>query len=95
MKKFFLLLLISCFTVVYSQQSTNRFDQEDRSVVEDRSAMGDRSMQNSNEQEGGVLQKGPGNPGDPVPIDTYIPLLLLTAIGFIVYQTRKEKNFNS
>lgn len=34
------------------------------------------------------------NPGDPVPIDGYIPLLLLTAVGFIIYQTRKEKKLS-
>lgn len=95
MKKFFLLLLIPYFSVVYSQQSNNRFDQEDRSAQEDRSTMGDRSMQNGNESEGGVVEKGPGDPPGPVPIDRYIPFLLITALGFIVYQTHKEKNFNS
>ena len=94
MKKFFLLLLLPYFSVVYSQQSTNRFDQEDRSEMENRSAMGDRSMQNTNEEEGDVVQKGPGNPGEPVPIDGYIPLLLITAVGFIIYQTCKEKKFS-
>lgn len=91
MKRFFLLLLIPYFSVAYAQLSTNRFDQEDRSATEDRSAMEDRSMQNTNDQDGDVLGKGPGNPGDPVPIDSYIPLLLITAIGFIIYQTKKDK----
>ncbi|MCY0979391.1 hypothetical protein PGH12_08405 [Chryseobacterium wangxinyae] len=35
----------------------------------------------------------PGNPGDPnaSPIDQYIPLLLLTAIGLVVVLKRKQK----
>ena len=36
---------------------------------------------------------GPGNPGeDPVPIDDYLPLLLITAVGIIVHAGwRKRK----
>ena len=39
---------------------------------------------------------GPGNPGGdddpaPVPIDNYLPVLLITASGMIVYFARKRK----
>ena len=34
----------------------------------------------------------PPNPGDPVPIDAYLPLLLVTAVGIIVHAGwRKRK----
>ena len=34
----------------------------------------------------------PGNPGDVVPIDDYLPLLLITAVGIIVHAgCRKRK----
>lgn len=91
MKKLFLLFLIPYFSLAFSQQTKNRFDQEDRTAVEDRSMMGDRSMQNTDTKEGDVLQKGPGNPGDPVPVDNYIPFLIITALGLIIYQVRREK----
>ena len=41
---------------------------------------------------------GPGNPGggsqddDPVPIDDYIPLLVVTALGIILYTSHKKRN---
>ena len=37
----------------------------------------------------------PGNPGDPTPIDDYIPLLILAALGIIIYKTRKNRNLLS
>ena len=38
------------------------------------------------------IAKGPGNPGeDPAPIDDYIPVLLLVAMGIIAYQGYKKK----
>ena len=94
MRKCFLLILIPFFSVAFSQQNTNRFDQEDRSSMEDQSSMGDRATQNTNDQAGEVVQKGPGNPGEPVPVDDYIPFLLITALGLIVYQVRKQKQVN-
>lgn len=33
---------------------------------------------------------GPGNPGGPVPIDQYIPFLLVLAAGLVIYTQRKE-----
>ena len=56
--------------------------------------MGDRSMQNTDYKEGDVVQKGPGNPGDPVPIDNYIPFLLIAALGLIIYQVQTKKQIN-
>ena len=39
---------------------------------------------------------GPGNPNndgdDPVPIDDYIPLLVVTALGIIIYTSHKKRN---
>ena len=32
----------------------------------------------------------PGNPGGPVPIDQYIPFLLVLAAGLVIYTQRKE-----
>ena len=41
------------------------------------------------------IAKGPGNPGeDPAPIDDYIPVLLLVAMGIIAYQGYKKKTLS-
>jgi len=32
----------------------------------------------------------PGNPGDPVPVDRYIPLLLAAAVGIMVFAKRRK-----
>ena len=34
------------------------------------------------------------NPGDPVPIDDYIPLLVMVAMGMIVYNTLRKKTLS-
>ena len=39
---------------------------------------------------------GPGNPGeDPVPIDNYIPLLLITAVGIIGYAGYRKRKLTA
>ena len=34
------------------------------------------------------------NPGDPIPIDDYIPLLLIIAAGLIIYKTYHRKSLS-
>lgn len=36
----------------------------------------------------------PANPSDPIPIDDYIPLLLIAAMGLIVYNTYRKKTLS-
>ncbi len=47
-----------------------------------------------NENEGPEVAYDPGNPSDPAPIDNYIPLLLMSAIGIIFYATYKKKAYH-
>lgn len=80
MKKILLILTLLIYGAAISQQSENRFQQS-----EDAEVAGDAySTQNL----------GPGGPpGDddpePVPIDDYIPLLLIGAVG-IIYGVYKK-----
>ena len=37
----------------------------------------------------------PGNPGDVVPIDDYIPLLLITAVGIIGYAGYRKRKLTA
>lgn len=39
-------------------------------------------------------EEGPGNPGEPVPINDYVPLLLLSAFVLVIYSQRKRKKIN-
>lgn len=36
-----------------------------------------------------------GDPPEPLPIDDYLPLLAFTALGIIIYKTRKNRNLLS
>ena len=90
MKKNISLILLFLFTIVFSQHSENRFNQESESAFEN-PAPENRVPQN----QGPIVAKNPGAPGEPVFIDDYIPLLVLTALGIIIYKTRKNRNLLS
>ena len=84
-RKMFLMVLFLCISFVNSQQDKNPFATEDNSSVE-------RPVQNTNDQNSVEAEgDGPTDPPNPVPIDNYIPLLILTGLGMIVYQTKKLK----
>ena len=87
MKRFFILLLISLFTGINAQETKNRFEESEKGGFE-------RNIDHTNNQSSDNPQAGPGNPGNTVPIDDYIPFLLITALGLIVYQVRKQKQVN-
>jgi len=83
MKKLFFIILLLFQMVVYAQSSSdNPFARED-----------------ANQQANAEIPKDeiaasddPGDPGSTVPIDDYLPLLLITAVGIIVHAGwRKRK----
>lgn len=83
MRKILFILTLLVYGLAFSQQSENRFQQS-----EEIDATGDANYNSSQ-------NRGPGGPpGDddpePVPIDNYIPVLLLGAIGITVYAYRKK-----
>lgn len=94
-----LLIIFSFFTsiILFGQSSANPFAGENTDSKSENiyaspnaaTAVPDNAMQptgNGNGNNGNGLGNG-GNPG-PIPIDDYIPVLLLVALGFIVYQKR-------
>ena len=92
MKRFFLMMMFSFFTIGFAQQgSTNRFDQESSKNIDEFNSTNQYKDENNEH----ITQKGPGNPGDPVPIDNYIPLLIITAVGIMVYHTSQRKNISA
>lgn len=76
MKYKFIILAIFFGTLVSAQNGANRFSDTENTVKEEQVV---------------AIDDGPGDPPGPVPINDYIPLLLLAAVGLIIYQVRKQK----
>lgn len=96
--KNYLLLFLFCvggWTQAQAQQESNPFSNSEGT---NEGAIGQK-------EEAGVYATGvipsnpPGGPTNddptPVPVDNYIPLLLLTAVGVIIYKTHKKTNISS
>ena len=83
-------LLIS--VLVYSQ-STNVFADGEQNSSDPASSRVYDSSDNLVAKEA-ADDDGPPPPTDPVPIDDYIPLLLIAAMGLIVYNTYRKKTLS-
>lgn len=90
MKRFLTFAFLCLISLVFAQPTINRFDDNSQSAFENEAVETTKETSESSE-----YGKGPGNPGDTVPIDEYIPLLVLTALGIIIYKTRKNRNLLS
>ena len=90
MKRFLVLSFLYLTSLVFGQKTVNRFDDNSQTIfqnVEEKEANPKITISESG--------NGAGNPGDPAPIDDYIPLLIITAVGIIIYKARKNKNLLS
>ena len=89
MKKYIYIFIIFISFGVTAQTQTNVFD-DTAEMAERKDYTDDYADIPEKEPE---IAKGPGNPGeDPVPIDDYLPVLLITAVGIIVHAGwRKRK----
>ena len=89
MRKYIYILMIFISLGVEAQTQNNIFD-DSAEMSERKDYTDDYADIPEKEPE---IAKGPGNPGeDPVPIDDYLPLLLITAVGIIVHAGwRKRK----
>lgn len=83
MKKLLFILTFLVFGRSFSQdiQKDNIYNQS--SQVQDQ----DYTVEEANDS--------PADPPNPVPVDDYIPLLVIFGLGLIVYQSRKKLNLNS
>lgn len=89
MKNILLLFFFCIGSGATAQQESNPFSSAERNNP-------------SHQNEATTYETGasPGNPDDgydapPTPIDDYLPLLVLTAVGIIIYQTQKKRNLLS
>ena len=75
----------------FAQIVDNRFEEPEQ----ESSAFKANVHNESAVQEPAQSSANGGNPGDPVPIDNFIPLLAITAVAIIIYITRKKNNLLS
>ena len=93
MKKTFY-IFIFFISILYPAQHANAFGEpyaEEVNTSTRRDAMFQSGELANESQASPVTAKCCGNPGDPVPIDDYLPLLVITAIGFIVYHQYRKR----
>ena len=88
MKKLLLLFLFFVGCLVYSNPQDNPFLESEKNPEMSITTDKINSTKETN--------TGPGDPTNdpddpPAPIDDYLPLLLITAIGIIVYNARRNK----
>ena len=90
-----LTLFLSVF--MFSQETSNRFSDEETQANENStySPSGRSINYGDTRDDVAANDDGPPNPSDPIPIDQYVGLLLVTAMGFIVYVIKKKRNFSS
>lgn len=77
-------IFISFFT--YAQKGPNPFAEK-----ETETAFNKDVPVKENDKDLTQKDSGGGNPGGVVPIDDYIPFLIIAALGLIIYQARREK----
>lgn len=95
MRKIIAAVFIFLSVITYSQWS-NTFSEKEGDAV--------KSTPKVDETEPGYAEyinqsaelddENPPNPGDPIPIDDYIPLLLMVAAGLIIYKTYHRKSLS-
>ena len=81
-------MMLSFSITSFAQQGSNRFDEESSRNV-------DESLQQNAESYVDEPPSNAGNPADPAPIDDYIPVFVITALGIIIYTTQKKKKLLS
>ncbi|SEG50563.1 hypothetical protein SAMN05421847_2544 [Halpernia humi] len=92
-KNFYIVLLLSIFSFAQQpldhgfENSDNRFSKAENEQA--------ANTKGKAKEGGGPIHTGPGNPGETLPIDNHIPLLLLSGIVFMVVLTLKQRKIQS
>ncbi len=80
MRRFFSIFLISLFSIAYSQTDTSN-------------PFADAEQENTTNNGGGEQEEdGPGNAGEPVPVNQYIPYLLIGGMVYIIAVGFRKKS---
>ena len=95
MKKYLTLTYIGISLMAGAQFQENTFDNQSNQTVQNSSA-DDNTFENGQSSTGvpvgGEHEEGPGNPGEAVPINGVVPVLLLTGMALLAYFYKKNKS---
>jgi len=86
MRKIFLICTILFSLFLFSQESSNVFDGEPAPAAKSENVFSTTTAAAARQPK--MMARG-GNPGDPVPIDNYLPVLLLVAAALIFSKGKK------
>lgn len=81
MKKFIYIIIFSISILSFAQMGPNRFEESESVSAVPKEEVIQPPLASDN----------PGQPGDPTPIDDYLPLLVITAMGLIVYHQYRKR----
>ena len=95
MKKYLTLIYIGISLMAGAQFKENTFDNQSNQTIQTSSA-DDNTFENGQSSTGvrvgGEHEDGPGNPGEAVPINGVVPVLLLTGMALLAYFYKKNKS---
>lgn len=90
MKSTLFLFIFFIGNILFAQQGDNRFSQSEKS---------DNGYEETRGDTASAVGDPSNPPGDddpePVPIDDYLPFLVITAVGLIIYVARNKKELLS
>ena len=95
MKKYLTFIYIGISLMSAAQFKENTFDNQSNQNVQP-SSSDNNTFENGQSSTGvpvgGEHEEGPGNPGEPVPINGVVPVLLITSIALLAYFHKKNKS---
>jgi hypothetical protein len=86
MRKIFLICTILFSLFLFSQENSNIFDGEPAPAAKSENVFSTTTAAAARPQKMTALG---GNPGDPVPVDNYLPVLILVAAALIYSKGKK------
>ena len=92
MRKIRYIVFIFVSFVGYSQTGPNPFAEKESESAFNRDAVVKENDEDAPKGDPPTYDGdgGGGNPADPMPIDDYMPILIITAVGIILYRTMKK-----
>ncbi|WP_072998094.1 hypothetical protein [Epilithonimonas mollis] len=99
MKRYLTLLYISLSAMCFAQYQNNVFEKDQAKNDQQSTVSGNDNTFDSQQSakgvpDGGEQEEGPGNPGDPVPINRLVPVLLLSGVVLVIYYQRNNSKIN-
>lgn len=90
MRNLLIIFLLFFSLTVYSQNTSNRFAGENTDSETENPYSNSQKLTSDVKASSAsaMADNGPGAPGEPVPIDGFLPLLIVVAVGLIFFQNR-------